>query len=556
MKQAREREHLYFIWFNAIGITTATCFGYLNIVTGMNFIAGLVELVVAVIALLNLIIVLKFKNFQIGICVLLLIMLLLLLTLSVTGGLGKTGLLWYFTYPVLTFGLTNSRRALFWIAGLLLSTISLNLYFAFQIPPSTIFSMLEIQQLVVAMSIVSALMYLYKSQQEYEEAQLAEKVNEISLMNSILEHEQLSESNLQQELLRFKLAVENAHDMIVITDKDGYLLYANPALERTTGFTRKEVEGIKAGVLWGNQMSKEFYQRLWRTIKQEKKAYIGEFQNLRKNGQKYIALATISPILGLDQEVQYFIGVERDITKEKELEDQKNEFISFSAHQLRTPVTSLKWYTDILLDGTVGQLTPQQVEVAQKLQTTVARIQELTHEFLDISRLENGKLIIKNQLTSIPPLLQSVVEETKHYFEAKQQSVEITCSESDFSLNIDPAIFRQILINLLTNASKYSHEHAVIYIRCHRTSDAFQIAVQDQGIGISSEDEKKIFAKFFRASNARETTASGNGLGLFFIKKVIETVGGKITFTSKLGEGTTFTIHIPTDGWKETQGQA
>lgn len=555
MKQVREREHLYFIWFNAIGITTATCFGYLNIVTGLNFIAGLAELVVAVIALINLIIVLKFKKFQIGICVLLLIMLILLLTLSVTGGLGNTGLLWYFTYPVLTFGLTNSRRALFWIAALLLSTLSLNLYFSLQIPLGAIFSMLEIQQLVVAMSIVSALMYLYKSQQEYEEAQLAEKINEISLMNSILEHEQLSESNLQQELLRFKLAVENAHDMIVITDKDGYLLYANPALERTTGFTYKEAEGVKAGVLWGNQMSKEFYQQLWHTIKQEKKAFIGEFHNLRKDGQKYIALATISPILGLDQQVQYFVGVERDITKEKELEDQKNEFISFSAHQLRTPVTSLKWYTDILLDGTVGALTPQQVEVAQKLQATVVRIQELTHEFLDVSRLENGKLIIKNQPTSIPPLLHSVVEETKHYFDAKQQSVEITCSESDFSLNIDPAIFRQILINLLTNASKYSHEHAVIYIRCHYTSETFKIEVQDQGIGISPEDEKKIFAKFFRAPNARETTASGNGLGLFFIKKVIETVGGKITFTSKLGEGTTFTIHIPSNGWKETSNQ-
>jgi PAS domain S-box-containing protein len=144
---------------------------------------------------------------------------------------------------------------------------------------------------------------------------------------SILEKEE----KYIQELKKFKLAVENAGDHIVITDPDGKIIFANDAVERITGFSVEEIINKKAGVkeLWGGQMSQEFYKKLWKTIKEDKKTFSGEILNKRKGGEKYSAFVSISPVLSDKGEVTYFIGIERDITEQKQLEEAKIKIETF-----------------------------------------------------------------------------------------------------------------------------------------------------------------------------------------------------------------------------------
>jgi PAS domain S-box-containing protein len=156
-----------------------------------------------------------------------------------------------------------------------------------------------------------------------------------------IETEKNKIESLAGDLEKFKLAVDNASDHIVITDPDGVILYANRAVEKITGYSHSEVIGNKPS-LWGKQMPEEFYNNLWKTIKEEKTNFIGELNNRRKNGEIYVAEASISPILNSNNKVIFFVGIERDITLLKEISDAKTEFVSVASHQLRTPLTGIK----------------------------------------------------------------------------------------------------------------------------------------------------------------------------------------------------------------------
>src|SRR3989344_5533840 len=171
---------------------------------------------------------------------------------------------------------------------------------------------------------------------------------------------QMLAAKLAKEMEKFKQAVDGASDHIIITDPEGTILYGNKAVENITGYTPEEAVGKKAGQIWGGRMSKEFYEKLWRTIKTEKKSFIGEVVNTRKNGEIYTAELRIAPILAKNGEVQFFVGIERDITKMKEVEQMKSDFVSFTSHQLRTPLTVIKWNSEMLKSVDNGKLTREQ----------------------------------------------------------------------------------------------------------------------------------------------------------------------------------------------------
>lgn len=155
---------------------------------------------------------------------------------------------------------------------------------------------------------------------------------------------------LVHDLLKFKLAVENSSNHIIITDVDGKILYANKAAEAVTGYSKNEMIGQRPS-LWGNQMGQEYYKNFWHVIKNEKKTFVGEVNNKRKNGEQYIAAVSISPVLDEKGVIKFFVGIERDITKEKEIDRAKTEFVSIAAHQLRTPLAIIRWYGEMLLGG-------------------------------------------------------------------------------------------------------------------------------------------------------------------------------------------------------------
>ena len=361
---------------------------------------------------------------------------------------------------------------------------------------------------------------------------------------------------LASDLSKFQMAVENASDHIVITDTEGAILYANKAVEAITGFAPADITGKKAGGkdLWGGLMDLPFYELLWKTIKSDKKVFSGEIQNKRKDGVKYVALASISPVIDNQGVVRFFVGIERDITREKEIDRMKTEFISLASHQLRTPLSAMKWFGEMLLDGDAGTLTGEQKEMVTNIYVSNERMIDLVNSLLNISRIESGRLLIDPQLTNVDLLIRDVVKELQQHLTKKGLTCVISVHENLPEILLDAKLIRQVYMNLLTNAVKYTPKGGEIQVYISKNETDLVSQVTDNGYGIPTEEQGRVFEKFFRGQNITKLETEGTGLGLYLIKTIIDSSGGKIWFESTEGKGTTFWFTIPLIGMTPRKG--
>lgn len=364
-------------------------------------------------------------------------------------------------------------------------------------------------------------------------------------------------NKLVKDLEKFKLAVDNESDHVMITNAKGIILYVNKAAEIITGYTAEEAVGEKAGKIWGGHMSKDFYDKMWHTIKVEKKMFSGEVMNYRKNGQVYTAEIKIAPILGDDGEVQFFVGVERDITKLKEIGQMKTDFISFTSHQLRTPLTVIKWNAELLKNEGGSNLTSKQKQYLTEIERGEKRMAHLISSLLNISRFEASKIRIEPKTTDVLLLISGAIAELAPYAGAKNCTIKFSKpDQSPPLINLDPVLFKQIIINLLNNAMRYSKtKKCVVEVAFKEVGEYYQVDVIDEGIGIPLNVQGKIFDKFFRADNAAQFDTEGTGLGLYMVKLIVEKNGGKVWFESVEGKGSTFHFTIPKSGMKKVVGE-
>lgn len=371
---------------------------------------------------------------------------------------------------------------------------------------------------------------------------------------------------LVNDLKKFKMAVDNASDHIVITDSDGIVLYGNKAMEKTTGYSVAEALGKKAGTLWKTPMPHEYYVNLWRVIKQEKKTFVGEVQNKRKGGEPYTAQISISPVLNERGEVIYFVGIERDISKEKEIDKAKTEFVSLASHQLRTPLSAISWYTEMLLAGDAGKITAKQQKYLTEIYVGNQRMVDLVNALLNVSRLDLGAFVLEVTPTNVTTLTKSVLGELNSLVVKKNIVVreEYTDIPGDFSA--DEKLLRSVVQNIVSNAVKYTPDNGTVtlrwcVVRKHETfggkkmfKDTLAFSAEDSGIGVPKEQQDKIFEKLFRADNAAMSEAEGTGLGLYIVKSIIDKTGGRIWFISEEGKGSTFYVAFPLSGMKRVNG--
>ncbi|MCX6713799.1 MAG: PAS domain-containing sensor histidine kinase [Candidatus Vogelbacteria bacterium] len=390
----------------------------------------------------------------------------------------------------------------------------------------------------------------------------------LSILDDI-EAEKNKSLDLARELEKFKLAVDNASDHIVITDAEGIILYANKGVEKITGYQLTEVLGKKSGNKenWGGLMDSDFYLKMWNKIKLEKQSFIGQFSNRRKNGEPYDVLANIAPILDATGNVKFFVGIERDITKEKEIDKAKTEFVSLASHQLRTPLSSINWYTEMLLAGDAGAINDEQKNFLQEVYTGNQRMIELVNSLLNVSRLDLGTFTIEPEPIDITLMAESVLEELKSQIIEKKLKIGESYGDGvPKQFLADKKLLRIIFQNLLSNAVKYTPVEGVVDLKISAIlkneilggkeipADSLVLSVADSGIGIPDSQKGKIFSKLFRADNARETEAEGTGLGLYIIKSITEQSGGEAWFESAIGKGTTFYVQFPLGGMKKKEG--
>lgn len=351
--------------------------------------------------------------------------------------------------------------------------------------------------------------------------------------------------NLAKDLEKFKLAVEGASDQIVIADKDGIILFANKALEEITGFSPQEVVGKKVGTkdLWGGEMDKAFYGKLWKTIKIDKKTFIGEINNHRKSGEKYVAKASISPILDKLGEVAFFTAIERDITKEKAIDRAKSEFVSLASHQLRTPLSAIKWTLEAL--GQDEGLSSKHQERIKDVHASNERLISLVNDLLNVAHIEEGKVVIKKEQVKIDKLISETLAVLKINADKKKQTFKLVIDTPIAKANLDILRFNEAFSNLVSNAVNYAPNGELIKITVSSKDNDYVVAVHNDKPIIPISDQSKLFGKFYRGFASQNINTIGSGLGLFIAKSAVEDNGGKIWFESREDVGTTFFFTVP-----------
>jgi PAS domain S-box-containing protein len=353
-------------------------------------------------------------------------------------------------------------------------------------------------------------------------------------------------SELQaHDMEKFKLAVEGVSEHIIITDTDANIIFANHAAEMATGFTVSEMVGKNPGTLWGGQMKKDFFDEMWNTIKKEKKPYSGELTNKTKSGELYTAALHIAPILNKKGKVEFFVAIERDITKAKEVDKMKTEFISVASHQLRTPLTTVKWYSELLL-STQNDLNKKTADYVHKIYDSNQKMISLVNDLLNVSRIESGKkFMIEKKTADIVSVIRRAVADQSIL--AGQNNIKIDADglPKKLILNIDSEKIYQVFQNLLVNAVKYSRSGGKVEVGCKQGGDGLILTVRDRGLGIPASQQDRVFEKFFRADNVVESGKGGSGLGLYIARAIVEGHNGRLWFESSVKGGTTFYVQLP-----------
>lgn len=236
---------------------------------------------------------------------------------------------------------------------------------------------------------------------------------------------------------------------------------------------------------------------------------------------------------------------DRELTKANEqlqdLDRRKSEFLSVVAHQLRTPLSGIKWTLNMMLGGELGPLTDEQKNFLHKSYESNQRMIGLIEDMLGADRIGSGKLQYSFSLVNIMDVLEDVLYE--FIPAAKKKDIKITLVEPKEELPkvfIDEDKICDVFQNLLENSIKYTPEKGTVEVSLERVNDIVKVGIKDNGIGIPQEQQKNLFTRFFRATNAVKMQTDGSGLGLFIIKGIVEKHGGSIWFESEEGKGTTF----------------
>jgi|GEM_PF-4280422 len=273
----------------------------------------------------------------------------------------------------------------------------------------------------------------------------------------------------------------------------------------------------------------------------ESKKTVIDYQILMKDGRTL--RRDYLPIFG-EGNFQGHVLLYRDITQEKCIDTTRSEFMSLASHQLRTPLTILKWSYNRLSKHLAGRLTPQDTKLFHECRSAIERMTQTIDTMLAISRIEAGKVLPERNDVKLRLFLYELEASLKTQVDAKKQQCTVECPPA-IIVETDKLILTEILSNLMTNAIKYTPERGRIFVSAERQGDYVKIDVQDTGYGIPLHQQQRIFTKFFRADNVSQRDPEGFGLGLYLVHLLVHMLKGSISFVSKENEGTTFTMTLP-----------
>lgn len=242
----------------------------------------------------------------------------------------------------------------------------------------------------------------------------------------------------------------------------------------------------------------------------------------------------------LEENIRVLEQLQRTNKKLKALDETKDEFISMASHQLRTPLTSVKGYMSMVLEGDAGELNKAQKELLKQAFVSSQRMVYLIADLLNVSRLKTGKFVIEPFPTNLSEVVEGELSQLKEVAKSKKLTLNYKKPKDFPTLMLDETKIRQVIMNFADNAIYYTPSGGKISIELKEDRQNIYFLVKDNGLGVPKDEQSKLFTKFYRAKNARKARPDGTGLGLFMAKKVINAQGGDIIFESHEGQGSTF----------------
>ena len=367
---------------------------------------------------------------------------------------------------------------------------------------------------------------------------------------------------IQQQVAKDEALLESIGDGVIATDSRQKIILVNRAATEMLGWKSKEIIGkiiyrvIKATDAKGNPISIS-RNAITSTFSSESKVGSSPTDGLcfsKKDKSTLPVVVTATPIILAGKAIGTIV-VFRDITHERDVDRMKTEFISLASHQLRTPLSAIKWISQMLVSGDVGKLNKQQLNFTKNISESNERMIDLVNSLLNISRIESGRIIIEPTLADLGKIAREVIDDVKQKVEGKAIEWQLNISSNLPKIKVDPGLIREVYVNILTNSIKYNQNKGRISVTISRENNFIISQISDTGYGIPTREHARVFQKFYRGSNIIGKDTEGTGLGLYLAKAIIDSSGGKIWFKSDEGTGTTFWFGLPLAGSSSKKGE-
>jgi two-component system, sensor histidine kinase and response regulator len=395
------------------------------------------------------------------------------------------------------------------------------------------------------------------------------------LIYCVARDETQSKASEMQFQLRNR-AIESSPMGVAIADMtlpDQPLIYVNLSFERMTGYTPMEVIGTNCRFLQGDDRQQDGLPLIREAILQEQ-AITVVLRNYRKDKTLFYNELTLAPIHNEHGNLTHYVGISNDVTNRvlaeekvsqqneellianqklalarkqaEEIARLKSQFLATMSHELRTPLNAIIGYTEIQLAGMVGELSSEQKDYQIRVLANADHLLGLINDVLDLSKIEAGRMELVQKPFALRPWLDEIEAQVRGLADEKHLAYSASLDERlPYELLGDAARIKQIAINLLSNAFKFTDKGSVkIQLRKHGR-DAWKLIVEDTGIGIPSHAQEVIFEEFRQVDSSSQRRQGGTGLGLSIVRKLCLMMGGNIRVKSKVGEGSIFTVILP-----------
>jgi signal transduction histidine kinase len=390
------------------------------------------------------------------------------------------------------------------------------------------------------------------------------RITEEALRKSEETHRHMSESlevlngeivkqQMEQEETLIKLTekeqelegiLASSHECILMTDKEGTILFANTQAKASFDFEHLHeftIKGLCEHVRYRMENTFNLYEPIHKLVNEDSDNLTLQFKYATsKEEHKYYELYATEVGDEKSRKIHGFLFVFRDRTKEEQMLQMKNELISIVSHELRTPLSSILGFTEILLNRDIAM--DKQKKYFQTIYDEAIRLSILINDFLDLQRMESGRQQYHSKPVRMNPFLLEFVGE---WTGKQDHQIQLHMPSSDALVRIDEDRLRQVFNNLISNAIKYSPHMERIDIRLEIKQSKVFVHIQDYGLGIPEDVKYKIFNKFYRVDNSDRRQIGGIGLGLSICKDIVEAHNGELTYTSVMGEGSVFTVVLP-----------